>query len=115
MNPPSSAVPELSLGPQGIALVIVSAARPWLWSLRRELWEHSSIYLAPLGAAAVFLFGFLISLVNLGRRIHGASALDPARLHEVLAEPYELAATLIMGIAFKIGRTSCRERVSIDV
>jgi ABC-2 type transport system permease protein len=74
-----------------------------LWSLRRELWEHRSIYLAPLSAAALFLFGFLISMVDLRRRVHGAWALDRAQLHGVLAEPYELAAALIMGIAVIVG------------
>ena len=32
------------------------------WSVRRELWENRSLYLAPLAVAAVFLFGFLISV-----------------------------------------------------
>ena len=29
--------------------------RPFYWSVRRELWENRSIYLAPLGVAGVFL------------------------------------------------------------
>jgi hypothetical protein len=29
--------------------------RPWYWSIRRELWEYRSIYIAPLAVAAVFL------------------------------------------------------------
>ena len=28
------------------------------WSVRRELWENRSIYIAPLAVAAVVLFGF---------------------------------------------------------
>ncbi len=35
--------------------------RPFYWSLRRELWENRSIYIAPLVAAGVVLFGVLIS------------------------------------------------------
>ncbi len=34
------------------------------WSVRRELWENRSIYIAPLAVAALFLFGFLISTIQ---------------------------------------------------
>ena len=30
--------------------------RPVYWSIRRELWENRSLYIAPLIVAAVFLF-----------------------------------------------------------
>jgi ABC-2 type transport system permease protein len=62
------------------------------WLVRRELWEHRSIYIAPLAVAAVFLFGFLI-----------AFTLSPVHRHEPLDMPYELAAGLIMGTAFIVG------------
>ena len=35
------------------------------WSVRRELWENRSIYIAPLAVAAVVLFGFLDQLIDL--------------------------------------------------
>ena len=44
---------------QAGAPAISSATRPFYWSVRRELWENRSIYIAPLAAAAVFLVGFL--------------------------------------------------------
>ena len=31
----------------------VNSTRPFYWSVRRELWENRSIYIAPLAAAAV--------------------------------------------------------------
>jgi len=52
----------VSLGSQAIAQTVLSPTRPLYWSIRRELWENRSIYIAPLAAAAVYLFGFLISL-----------------------------------------------------
>lgn len=39
----------------------VSRARIFAWSVRRELWEHRSVYIAPLAVASVLLVGFLIS------------------------------------------------------
>ena len=57
MNTQSNAVPE-SFDSQGIAPAALSATRPLYWSVRRELWENRSIYLAPLAVAGVTLFGF---------------------------------------------------------
>jgi ABC-2 type transport system permease protein len=62
------------------------------WSVRRELWEYRSIYIAPLAVAAVFLLVFL-----------AAFTLNPAHRRAPLDMPYELAAGLIMGTAFIIG------------
>src|SRR5436305_964562 len=33
------------------------------WSVRRELWENRSIYIAPLAVAAVMVFGFFIAAI----------------------------------------------------
>jgi ABC-2 type transport system permease protein len=40
-----------------------AAPQPFLWTVRREIWENRSVYVAPLAVAAVVLIGFLISLV----------------------------------------------------
>src|SRR5439155_18439761 len=98
MNIQSNATTESSTQSQGTA----PAARAMYWSLRRELWENRSIYIAPLVAAAVFLLGFVIKMVVMRRRI-GASLLDPAQQHDLLTTRYELSASLIMGTAFIVG------------
>ena len=64
MNTQSNAVPDSSIHSQGIAPAACRATRPMYWSVRRELWENRSIYIAPLAAAAVSLFGFLIQHVS---------------------------------------------------
>jgi ABC-2 type transport system permease protein len=68
--------------------------RPFYWSVRRELWENRWIYLAPVGVAAVFLFGFLISMIHLPGNLHGMS-ID---LHhrDAIATPYDIVAGLMM-------------------
>jgi ABC-2 type transport system permease protein len=103
MNTPSNTMPESSLGPQGIAPAVVSAIRPFYWSLRRELWENRLIYIAPLAAAVIFLFGFSINMMNLRHRMHGVWPADTARYLEVLPMPHELSGALIMGIALVVG------------
>ena len=65
MNTPSNAMPESHLESQVAAPAAISATRRMYWSVRRELWENRSIYIAPLAAAALFLFGFLISTIHL--------------------------------------------------
>ena len=103
MNTQPNAIPESPLESQMVAPTMIPISRRIYWSLQRELWENRSIYLAPLAAAAVFLFGFLVSMINLRRRIPGAWPLDPAEQRHVLAVPYEVAAGLIMGTAFIVG------------
>jgi ABC-2 type transport system permease protein len=51
---------------------VVSPVQRLYWSVRRELWETRSIYLAPLAAAGLALAGFLISLAHLPAKIRAA-------------------------------------------
>jgi ABC-2 type transport system permease protein len=102
MSTQSNSVPE-SFDSQKIAPAAMSATRPLYWSVRRELWEYRSIYIAPLAAAIVFLLGFFISTVSLRHRMHGVWPLDSAPGRDVFATRYELAAALIMGTALIVG------------
>ena len=103
MNTQSNAVPELPLDSEVIAPAAMSATRPMYWSVRRELWENRSIYVAPLAAAAVFMLGFLISLIWLPHSMRDISALDPAHQPAVLARQYSHAAMLLTLTAFLVG------------
>jgi ABC-2 type transport system permease protein len=87
-----------SFGSQRIAPAAMAATRPMYWSIRRELWEYRSIYIAPLAVAAVTLFGFLIATLGRALSMH-----DPARRAAVLTEPNTFAELLIMGTAFVVG------------
>ena len=102
MSTQSNAMPE-SFDSQKIAPAAMSATRPLYWSVRRELWENRSIYIAPLVAAIVFLLGFFISTVSLRHRMHGVWPLDSAPGGDVFATRYELAAALIMGTGLIVG------------
>src|SRR5437870_11316110 len=102
MNTQSNAMPE-SFDSQGIAPVAMSATRPMYWSVRRELWENRSIYIAPVVVAAVVLFGFLISMMRLPHRTGAFLALDPAKQRQAVAMPYSAVAFLIIMTAFIVG------------
>jgi ABC-2 type transport system permease protein len=103
MNTQSNAMPESHLESQVAAPTDISGTRRLYWSLRRELWEYRSIYVAPLAAAAVFLFGFLISTIHLPAKMRSLSALDPAQQREAIVAPYDMAAGLIMITALIVG------------
>ena len=72
MNPRSNAIPSSRLetnDAQHVAPAAISAIQHFYWSVRREIWEYRSIYLAPLAVAALFLFGFLVSTIHLPAKI----------------------------------------------
>jgi ABC-2 type transport system permease protein len=95
MNTQSNAIRE-SFDSPGVAPAVVSATRPLYWSVRRELWENRWIYLAPLAVAAVFLFGFLISVIHLPAHMRALPANDPAQRWEAISMPYNIVAGVMM-------------------
>ena len=98
---------ELESRAQAVAPAAMPVTQAFYWCVRRELWEHRSIYMAPLGAAAIFLFGFLISLFTLPSRMRAVLELDPLKQREAMAMPYDMAAGLLMGITMIVGAYYC--------
>jgi ABC-2 type transport system permease protein len=95
MSTQSNAMPE-SFDSQRITPELLRT-QPFLWSVKRELWEYRSIYIAPLAVSIVMLFGFMIA--TLGQ----AMSMDPSRRAALLSEPNDFAALVIMGTAFIVG------------
>jgi ABC-2 type transport system permease protein len=102
MNTHSNAMPESS-GAQAIARPVMPATRPFYWSVRRELWENRSIYIAPLAAAGVYMLGFLISLVWMPRHVRGLVQLHGEPPLVQLAMNYAHAGMLLTFTAFLVG------------
>ena len=89
------------------AAEVMSPPRPMYWSVRRELWENRSIYIAPLVIEAAVLFGFLISLITLPRRMHAILALEPGKQRATVIMPFNVAAGLVVVTAFIVGVFYC--------
>jgi len=104
MNPQTDPLRELS---PGIRPSVVSPTRPLYWSIRREFWENRSLYVAPLGVAALILVGSLISAVHLSQTTRAALALPPMEQYERIQGPYTVAATLLMGTTFVVAVFYC--------
>jgi ABC-2 type transport system permease protein len=107
MNTPSNAVPGSPIDSQGFAPAAMSETRPMYWSVRRELWENRSIYIAPLAVAAVVLFGFLISTIGLPHRRRAVLLLNPTQQRAAIGQSYDMAAVMILATAFIVGVFYC--------
>src|ERR1700757_4538947 len=85
----------------------IEKTRPLYWSVKRELWENRSIYIAPLIVACVELFGFLLSTVGLPERRRAVLLLDPEKARAGIEAPYDVAAIMLILTAFVVGLFYC--------
>lgn len=77
------------------------------WSVRRELWENRSLYVAPLIVAGVVLFGFCFSMIGLPERRRAVLLLEEARRRAPIAMIYDVAAAMLIGTVFVVGALYC--------
>ncbi len=98
MNTPSNVMAESQSWAEALAPAAISPVRRLYWSVRRELWENRSVYLAPLAVAAVFLIGFFIGLIHLPGRMRAALALSPMEQHHAIEQPYVIVAIMLMAV-----------------
>src|SRR5512143_2755536 len=90
-TPLDDRIPATAAGP---------ATRPLYWSVRRELWENRSIYVAPLVTATLVPLGLLISRFCPVTPGSPTATSDPARQHFALTTPNSYAAWLLILSAF---------------
>ncbi len=64
--------------------------RPFYWSVRRELFEHRAIWIAPLAGVTLALFGVLISSWKIPGRVTAAIA-NHAKVEDLMI-PYSFVA-----------------------
>lgn len=83
--------------PRDVTTAMAAALRPFYWSVRREVWENRSIYIAPLVAGGLFIIGFAISMVRM--RLHNETGWS--------IDHYELAPALVMGTGLIVGVFYC--------
>ena len=102
MTTPPNPIPENPAEGQESAAAALSETRPFYWSVRREVWENRSIYIAPLAAAGLAMFGFFIGLFWLPRghmQGHESSAHD----FLMMVMPYGHTGWLLLIAAFVVG------------
>lgn len=85
----------------------ISPTRPLYWSIRRELWENRSIYIAPLIVSGLVMFGYAISAIGLPHRRRALLLLDPVKQRAIIEQPYDITALMLMLTAFLVGIFYC--------
>lgn len=73
------------------------------WSVRRELWEHPSLWMAPLTVVGAVLLGFMITLPGLPHAMRSGEG------RFGIAMPYSLAAFATLATAFVVAGLYCLE------
>jgi ABC-2 type transport system permease protein len=74
----------------------MSARATFLWSVRRELWEHRAIFIAPLAVAGVVVVGFLFHLNRYANALRALPVLAPGKQLAAVVTPFGLAASAIL-------------------
>jgi ABC-2 type transport system permease protein len=87
---------DTAFEPRAAAPAPLSSTRPFYWSVRRELWENRSLYIAPLAVAVLVLVGFLISAIGMPHRRLETLMLPPERQAAVISQPYDAAAVALI-------------------
>ena len=82
-------------------------ARTMYWSVRRELLENRSLYIAPVAVAAVIVFGSLIAALA-GHSVKFDWQPDD------LARPFNMAAAAIMGTTLIVAIFYCLDALYAD-
>lgn len=84
-----------------------SAVRPYYWSVRRELWEHRSIFIAPLVAAGIIVLGLLLGSMRLAHSLNDLPSFDPGRDGGILAAPFGFAALPVLSTSLIVAVFYC--------
>ncbi len=102
---------ETALGPAA-GTPEPSRTRPFYWSVRRELWENRSIYLAPLIAGGVVVAGVVIGavhpphfqqIVRTGAEVHRTSAVIPPGVPYLIGAFAILATSVVVAAFYCLG------------
>lgn len=74
----------------------------FLWSVRRELWEHKSVWLAPLAVAALVIVAFAIGASG-HLEVSGFAKIPAEKKQLLVVMPFSLSAAIVLLTAFVVG------------
>lgn len=71
------------------------------WSVRRELWEHRGLWIAPLAVSALIVVAFFLGVANGHFEKSGSfSALPVEKQRMLVMIPFNLAASVVIVVSF---------------
>ncbi len=107
MSTQSNAIPESALASGAGICHEISSARRFYWSVKREVWESRSIYIAPLAVAGVILLGFFVSTIHLPAKIRATPEITPSVRGAMFAQTYDFAALALMATTLVVAAFYC--------
>lgn len=79
------------------------------WSIRRELWEHRAIVLAPLILAAISLLAMLFHLRRIVPNVKLIEAAEPAKQAAMALLPFGVSASAVLATSWIVAVYYCIE------
>lgn len=107
MSTQSNAIPHSALDSGAGSCNEISIARRFYWSVKREIWESRSIYIAPLAVAGVILLGFFVSAIHLPTTIRTTPGSTPLQRGEIFAQTFDLGALALMATTLIVAVFYC--------
>ena len=107
MSTPSNATTQSLIDAPSAVPAPMRATQPFYWSVRRELWEYRAVYIAPLAAAGVVLFGFLLGTAHIHNARVAVAGLDPMKRQILAFVPYAASALSILATALIVAVFYC--------
>ncbi|WP_058186220.1 hypothetical protein [Terracidiphilus gabretensis] len=106
MSTQSNAVNELPMAGRTMAQTSISPGRRLYWSVRREIWENRSIYIAPAAVAGLLIVGLLIAVFRGALHISADMNMSQGQ-HSGVVAAYNVASAAIMGVALIVSGFYC--------
>lgn len=107
MSMQSNAVAGSPSAAQSTVTTTTNPTRPFIWSVRRELWEHRSVRYAPLAVAGLILFGFLMGLAHSSYKLwQSANQPFEKRMMEHMI-PYGISAVALIATSLIVAVFYC--------
>ena len=82
------------------------------WSVRRELWEHRSVWLAPLAVAAFVIVASFVAATGHVQKAGNLSALPPEKLQQIVMMPLSIATSVVIVLAFIVAAFYCLDALN---
>ena len=107
MSTQSNAIPQSALASGAGSCKEISSARRFYWSVKREIWESRSLYIAPLAVAGVILLGFFVSAIQLPAKIRATPGSTPLERGQIFAQTFDIAALALMATTLLVAVFYC--------
>ena len=107
MSTQSNAVNELPMAGRTMTQASISPGRLLYWSVRREIWENRSLYIAPAAVAGFLIVGLLIAVGRGALRASYDFINNAGEHHGNVLAAYDVASAAIMGVALIVSGFYC--------